>query len=77
MTNYNETISIEVISALGGKDIIRSADYNYFHGFRFGDLFKGKQIHHDWEDGARCYILNAEIRKEYHGKKPYGGIEGL
>ena len=78
MNDYNKYIPPEVINSLGGKDRIRSSDYHWLERRVGRHFLKGKEIHHEWEDGARCYILNKDVHKEIHGKAlGEGGIIGL
>ena len=78
MNDYNKYLPPEVINSPGGKDLIRSSDYHWFER-RVGRVFlKEKEIHHNWNNGAKVYILNKLIHKEMHGAKlGGGGIIGL
>ena len=60
------------------KATIRSVDRGWFRRVLGKEYMKNKSVHHDWEDGGKCYVLIKEIHDELHGARPdRGGIEGL
>lgn len=60
------------------KTNMRSSDSYWFRAVLGKDYMKNKTVHHDWEDGGRCYVLVKCVHDELHGARPgRGGIEGL
>ena len=49
-----------------GRDSkIRDRDLHYFR-CHIPEFLKGKEIHHEWNNGAICYILEKEVHHAYH-----------
>lgn len=49
-----------------GRDpSIRDKDKHWFD-FHLGDFMKGKEIHHDWENDAVCYVLSPGEHRGLH-----------
>ena len=65
---YEEELPDEIIIALYGKWKIRSSDKQFFIWKIGKEYLKDKQIHHDWDNGGYCYLLETEMHKKLHGK---------
>lgn len=48
------------------RGIRRSSDRLWFHEKLPMSFLQGKEIHHDWENGETCYLLEIEKHKELH-----------
>ena len=57
---HNSWIYIE-----GRDPSIRDKDKHWFD-FHLGDFMKGKEIHHDWENDAVCYVLSPGEHRGLH-----------
>jgi hypothetical protein len=44
---------------------IRDKDLHYFRD-HMPNFMKGKDIHHDWDNGAICYVLEEDKHHEKH-----------
>ena len=49
------------------KRTTRINDHRFFIKNLPSRFRHGKNIHHDWEHGARCYFLEVEIHNALHG----------
>ena len=48
------------------KGAFRNKDYRYFNRVMRKEWLKGKDIHHDWDNGAICYLFEEEKHNALH-----------
>ena len=53
-----------------GRDAkMRDKNLHYFRAHLSKEYLKGKEIHHEWDNGGVCYLLERKEHGKLHKKK--------